>query len=260
MANAYEDMNQREAVVEEGYEPHRSWYAHKGLGLPGGVDHMAAYGAPLFANAAGKVETISLKDGGYGGRTIKLNIGDTGWFDLYKHLSDFAVKDGDTVKQGQLIGFAGGSGDGHELAHTPIFHLSHVSTADPDLGEWEVNPWFYFGGDGVTDMRKVRPERIVKTLETGIPDLAFWKNLQWWSRQYGFVYACNGFMSVPAWKAVQTGLQEIGFKGKIDGRPDKPTYVDLQRLAHDNGSKSVHVGKLDAQDFVALSKFLNTVD
>ena len=61
----------------------------------------------IYASAAGSVNITSLRYG-YGNH-IDLNHGN-GWTTRYAHLSEFRVKDGDYVQQGQLIGIMGSTG------------------------------------------------------------------------------------------------------------------------------------------------------
>jgi hypothetical protein len=72
-----------------------------------GIDIRAARGEPIFAAHKGKV-VFANTNGGYG-RVIQLEgkVVTT----LYAHLSRYAVRKGQVVAQGDLIGFAGDSGN-----------------------------------------------------------------------------------------------------------------------------------------------------
>ncbi len=61
----------------------------------------------VYASAAGIIRTYSVR-GGYG-NYIDVNHGN-GWVTRYSHLSEFKVKSGDYVQQGQLIGIMGSTG------------------------------------------------------------------------------------------------------------------------------------------------------
>ena len=61
----------------------------------------------LYASAAGVVKTQTTR-GGYG-NLITINHG-SGWMTYYGHLSQFKVKTGDYVQQGQLIAIMGSTG------------------------------------------------------------------------------------------------------------------------------------------------------
>lgn len=72
-----------------------------------GLDIAAAKGAPVNAINSGTV--VSAKEYFFTGNTVIINHG-SGLFSLYAHLDSFAVKKGDNVKQGKLIGTVGSTG------------------------------------------------------------------------------------------------------------------------------------------------------
>jgi murein DD-endopeptidase MepM/ murein hydrolase activator NlpD len=72
-----------------------------------GTDMFAAYGEPMYAVTAG---TVTVKTSGLGGRTIWLKA-TNGHSYYYAHLSDWNVSSGQSVSQGQTIGFNGDSGN-----------------------------------------------------------------------------------------------------------------------------------------------------
>ena len=72
-----------------------------------GVDISSNYGHPVIAPADGVVTEAETK-GGYG-RLIQIQHGN-GISTRYGHLSGFAVRPGDRVRRGQLIGFVGLTG------------------------------------------------------------------------------------------------------------------------------------------------------
>lgn len=73
-----------------------------------GVDVKAPTGTNLYAIADGVVEIATQMNSGWG-KYVKIKNQD-GTHALYAHLSGFAVKQGDTVKAGQIIGFVGTTG------------------------------------------------------------------------------------------------------------------------------------------------------
>ena len=83
------------------------WRASPWVGFHTGVDITAVYGAPIRCTASGVVETAGWRQG-YG-RAIVINHGN-GLSTLYGHCSSLAVKSGQVVKRGQLIGYVGTSG------------------------------------------------------------------------------------------------------------------------------------------------------
>lgn len=76
-----------------------------------GVDLASAYGAPIYAAAAGEV-IISHSDGGWNGGYGNYVVirHDNGTQSLYAHNSSNAVSVGETVTQGQVIGYMGATG------------------------------------------------------------------------------------------------------------------------------------------------------
>ena len=72
-----------------------------------GVDLMAQLNTPVYAAAAGKVMTARY-DNSYG-YYVTLNHGKFGT--LYAHLSRYSVTEGKIVKPGEIIGYAGSTGD-----------------------------------------------------------------------------------------------------------------------------------------------------
>jgi murein DD-endopeptidase MepM/ murein hydrolase activator NlpD len=74
-----------------------------------GVDLAAPMGTPVYAAGDGVVVAATPSDVGYGNHIIIAHDGHT--LTLYGHLSVMGVKVGDTVKQGQLIGLVGSSGN-----------------------------------------------------------------------------------------------------------------------------------------------------
>ena len=80
---------------------------HGGQEFHTGLDISLEAGQPVFATAAGKVEAASA-NGAYG-KMIVINHG-YGLVTRYAHLSRYAVKVGDQVNRGQVIGYVGASG------------------------------------------------------------------------------------------------------------------------------------------------------
>ncbi len=76
-----------------------------------GVDYAAGNGAPIYAPAAGRIALTGRVEDGFelNGNTIGIDHGQ-GVTSVMIHLSGFAVKEGDMVEQGQLIGYMGATG------------------------------------------------------------------------------------------------------------------------------------------------------
>lgn len=114
-----------------------------------GFDFMAAKGTPIYATADGKVILARMTFGGFGNQ-IMIDHGN-GYKTRYAHLmraNPFAIKEGDEVKRGQLIGYMGSTG---RSAGT---HLHYEVLKNGK----QVNPIGYF-------QVKLNPEAYEKMLE-----------------------------------------------------------------------------------------------
>lgn len=72
-----------------------------------GTDFAAGYGSPIYAVKSGTVETVDYN--GFRGNYVKIDHGG-GIATISQHMSKTAVKRGQKVKKGQLIGYVGTSG------------------------------------------------------------------------------------------------------------------------------------------------------
>lgn len=104
--------------------------------LHGGIDFSAAKGTPIYAAADGIVTTAGWTNSGYGNYVIiyhgSMNDG-RNYSTLYGHMNKIAVKSGAKVKQGQLIGYVGSTGNstGNHL-HLEVWQgTSNASRVDP---------------------------------------------------------------------------------------------------------------------------------
>lgn len=102
----------------------------------GGTDIGAEEGAPVVAMNRGRVVLV-LEMGVYG-KTIAIDHGG-GVVSAYSHLSDFAVREGEMVEAGALIGYVGNTG----LSTGPHLHWELA------IGGVRVDPlWFTDGTNG----------------------------------------------------------------------------------------------------------------
>ena len=86
-----------------------SGYGLRGVRFHGGVDIVAALGAPVGAPGSGEVVYAGWRNGGWG-RTVMVAHGG-GVRSLVAHLSRVDVQVGDRVRTGTRLGLAGASGD-----------------------------------------------------------------------------------------------------------------------------------------------------
>jgi len=97
-----------------------------------GTDYAVPMDTPVKAIAdgvvSGTVQTIS----GAGGRMIFLSF-PSGHNADYLHLSKIIVQKGQSVKQGEVIGYSGGSGFGSNTAYGAHLHLSFRMGGQPTM-------------------------------------------------------------------------------------------------------------------------------
>ena len=73
-----------------------------------GIDMACPQGTPIYATRAGKVTRASYQAGG-AGNYVSINHLD-GFASIYMHMTHYVVSAGQTVSQGQLIGYVGSTG------------------------------------------------------------------------------------------------------------------------------------------------------
>lgn len=115
----------------------REGYTHEG------IDIRAVEGTPIFAIADGIVTKAAPDSKGVesgGGHMIFIDFGN-GVEGRYMHLSAYAVQAGDQVKQGQVIGFTGNTGD----SSTPHLHFEYR------VGGIPLDPAFIFEASGMIE-------------------------------------------------------------------------------------------------------------
>lgn len=100
-----------------------------------GIDFAASIGTPIYATADGSVTTVSVRFSGYG-KMVEIDHG-FGYRTRYAHMHDFAVKRGQQVKRGDLIGYVGNTG----LSTAPHLHYEVF------INDQRVDPVHYFFND-----------------------------------------------------------------------------------------------------------------
>jgi murein DD-endopeptidase MepM/ murein hydrolase activator NlpD len=100
-----------------------------------GMDFAAPIGTPIYASADGVVDNIDVSFTGYG-KKVEINHG-FGYRTRYAHMHAFAVRNGQHVKRGELIGFVGDTG----LSTAPHLHYEVF------INGAQVNPVHYFFND-----------------------------------------------------------------------------------------------------------------
>jgi hypothetical protein len=100
-----------------------------------GIDFAAPIGTPIYATADGKIDEVSVKFSGYG-KMIIIDHG-FGYKTRYAHMHEFAVRQGQNVKRGELIGYVGDTG----LSTAPHLHYEVI------MNGTLINPVHYFFND-----------------------------------------------------------------------------------------------------------------
>jgi len=111
-----------------------------------GVDFAAAIGTPIYATADGTIDKVDVSFSGYG-KVIEIDHG-FGYRTRYAHMHGFAVRQGQKIKRGDLIGYVGNTG----LSTAPHLHYEvFVNGA-------HANPVHYF----FNDLNPAEYERIIE--------------------------------------------------------------------------------------------------
>jgi murein DD-endopeptidase MepM/ murein hydrolase activator NlpD len=100
-----------------------------------GIDFAASIGTPIYATADGKVAVVDVRFSGYG-KMVEVDHG-FGYRTRYAHMHDFAVRLGQNVKRGDLIGYVGNTG----LSTAPHLHYEVL------INTVQVDPVHYFFND-----------------------------------------------------------------------------------------------------------------
>ena len=125
--------------ISSGFSYHRRHPVHGTVRAHTGVDYAAPTGTPVMSIGDGTV--LSVGWGGGGGKTVKIRHNSV-YTTAYLHLSRYAVKAGQRVSQGQVIGYVGmtGTATGPHLDFrvwkngTPINPLKLESPAAEPIG------------------------------------------------------------------------------------------------------------------------------
>ena len=111
-----------------------------------GIDFAAQIGTPIYATADGSIMTVEFSFSGYG-NMVEIDHG-FGYKTRYAHMHGFAVRVGQKVKRGELIGYVGNTG----LSTAPHLHYEvHINNIPK-------NPVYYFFND-------LKPEEYEKILK-----------------------------------------------------------------------------------------------
>lgn len=111
-----------------------------------GIDFAAAIGTPIYATADGTVDNLNVSFSGYG-KMLEIDHG-FGYRTRYAHMHGFAVRQGQKVKRGDLIGYVGNTG----LSTAPHLHYEVF------VNGINANPVHYF----FNDLNPAEYEKIIE--------------------------------------------------------------------------------------------------
>lgn len=111
-----------------------------------GIDFAAAIGTPIYATADGTIDKVDVSFSGYG-KVIEIDHG-FGYRSRYAHMHGFAVRQGQKVKRGDLIGYVGNTG----LSTAPHLHYEVF------VNGVHANPVHYF----FNDLNPAEYEKIIE--------------------------------------------------------------------------------------------------
>ena len=121
-----------------------------------GVDFAATIGTPIYATADGTIIKVEFSFSGYG-NMVEIDHG-FGYKTRYAHMHGFAVKNGQKVKRGELIGYVGSTG----LSTAPHLHYEVY------INNVAKNPVYYFFNDlNSEDYEKVLELAAVENMSLG---------------------------------------------------------------------------------------------
>jgi murein DD-endopeptidase MepM/ murein hydrolase activator NlpD len=111
-----------------------------------GIDFAAAIGTPIYATADGTIDRLDVSFSGYG-KMIEIDHG-FGYRTRYAHMHGFAVRLGQKIKRGDLIGYVGDTG----LSTAPHLHYEVF------VNGVHANPVHYF----FNDLNPAEYEKIIE--------------------------------------------------------------------------------------------------
>jgi murein DD-endopeptidase MepM/ murein hydrolase activator NlpD len=130
-----------------GYRVHPIYKVKK---MHSGIDFAAEIGTPIYATADGKVAVVDVKFSGYG-KMVEVDHG-FGYRTRYGHMHEFAVRAGQNIKRGDLIGYVGNTG----MSTAPHLHYEVLINGS------QVNPVHYF----FNDLSAAEYEKILELAST----------------------------------------------------------------------------------------------
>lgn len=224
---------------------------HRGMDFA--VNNTSSSRTPIPALRSGVVGRVDYSR--YVGHNVSIESAAGDWSG-YCHLINIIVSRGQSVQQGQIIGYAAGYGDDHGSSWSgPHLHLTRgtnvecvygVSVSDPRPLVNSVlggsNPGSP-GGGGIGVGVMVTPEegRILQRV----------------AQQGGYTGPVDGAPGTNSWIGIQNVLQSKGYySGPVDGDPGENTWKGVQLLAKLGGYQGPVDGYPGPNTYAGLSTWL----
>ncbi len=210
-----------------------------------GVDFAHGAGTPVPALRSG---TVALRDthpdlGNY----VVVQSGPND-YNGYCHLRGVPLELGQSVTQGQTIGYLAGYDDFHGSAWDgPHLHFTWKALRDAHLGNADSkDPWplvqsvlnggspgspggFSFTTEQGKTLQRVAQKNGYSGPIDGDPGVNTWKAVQGLLNRYGFYSGpVDGVPGTNTWRGVQKLAQLGGYAGPIDGIPGDKTFAGLK--------------------------------
>ena len=135
---------------------------YKKIGFPGhnGIDYGIPNGTPIHCAAPGTVAAVSFENGGYGNYVkIAHKDGAKNFYTYYAHLDSAAVKPGQNLQAGELVGYSNNSG----FSTGPHLHFGLKIDGENPAYKGYVDPMPYFTATSGTE----------QSANVSLPDLNF---------------------------------------------------------------------------------------
>ena len=134
---------------------------YKKIGFPGhnGIDYGIPNGTPIYCAAPGTVAAVSFENGGYGNYVkVAHKDGAKNFYTYYAHLDSAAVKPGQNLPAGELVGYSNNTG----FSTGPHLHFGLKVDGENPAYKGYVDPMPYFTATGTEQPANV-----------SLPDLNF---------------------------------------------------------------------------------------
>jgi GH25 family lysozyme M1 (1,4-beta-N-acetylmuramidase)/lysozyme family protein len=191
----------------------------------------------------------------YVGHNVSIESASGDWSG-YCHLINIQVSAGQTVQQGQIIGYAAGWNDDHGSSWSGVhLHMTRGTNVECVYGESVSDPRplvvaILGGADGGSAGGGSAGGGVTVTIEEG-------KLLQRAAQLGGYSGVVDGIPGINTWIGVQNVLASKGFySGPVDGDPGENTWKGVQRLAQLGGYQGPVDGYPGPNTYAGLATWL----